>query len=234
MLIVSQIVILNYHMNPGNGTVVEHTITFRSAPIAPFQNSLREHMIKKMPKKKDTSIHLPCCFVIACFLAGDMTFGQIASAQHSDFNSFRGIEWGQHISTIHQEEFQLHLQDGIMEYYTRKGDNLQVGPVSVETIQYGFWRDRFMEVRISVLASPKDGLNALASVLGEDYEEEAKNTKWFYCQHSYIWEKPKTRTVLVGPPTRIDKEPATCMVTITSKRILAEKKVYDYSGHVVQ
>jgi hypothetical protein len=195
---------------------------------------LREHMIKKKAIEWGNCKGIALWFVVTCFFARDMTFGQIAFAQCSDLKRFRGIEWGQHISTIHQEDLEFHLEDGTMKYFVRKGEKLEVGDVSVETILYGFWRDKFMEVKIYVYAIQKEALKELASVFGEDYEEESKNTSWFYCQHSYIWDKPRTRITLVGPPTRVDKETGTCIITITSKKVLAEKKTFDYSHLLIQ
>jgi hypothetical protein len=191
-------------------------------------------MLKKEVKEKRIPKYVVLWFVVTYFSAGDDAFGQADYAQYRDLKSFRGIEWGQHISTIPQEELQFQLQDDTIKYYTRKGDKLEMGSVSLETIHYGFWKDKFMEARIYVLDSLKETLKELESVFGDDYEEEDKDIKWFYCQHSYIWEKVRTRIILVGPPTRWDKEAATCMVTIISNKILAEKKAYERSDHVIQ
>jgi hypothetical protein len=171
--------------------------------------------------------------VLSYVSAGTHVFGEEEAKQYSDFTSFRGIEWGQHISAIPGEVFELQLEDGTVKYYTRQSDKLTIGSVSVEKIHYGFWRDQFLEAKISVLDSTEAMLKELEAVLGDYDHAETNDTKWFYGEESYRWEKPRTRVTLVSPATRWDKEATTCTVTITSKKVLGERAVYEAFGHVI-
>jgi len=68
----------------------------------------------------------------------------------SEADGFRGIKWGQDISTVKGLIF--HSTDpsyGGVALYTREGDELRMGGAELELILYGFWQDKFCDVRIS-------------------------------------------------------------------------------------
>ncbi len=81
--------------------------------------------------------------------------GNLAYAEPGDFkpgsepDGFRGIKWGQDISTV---EGLVYVDNdssfGGIDYYIREGDELKMGNAKLERIFYGFWKNKFSSVKI--------------------------------------------------------------------------------------
>ncbi len=86
-----------------------------------------------------------CCIVL---------IGGVAYAQQfkpgSEPDGFRGIKWGQDISTVDGLVYVFTAPSyGGIDFYTREKDELRIGPVVLKGIAYSFWQDKFCDVIIS-------------------------------------------------------------------------------------
>lgn len=63
-----------------------------------------------------------------------------------DLAGFRGMKWGSNRTDF--SGLALFNYDPIIQRYIRKGDNLQIGGVELESIIYNFYKGRFMGVSI--------------------------------------------------------------------------------------
>ena len=64
-----------------------------------------------------------------------------AKQEISKWDGFRGLKWGDKVSD--KKEFK---QIDDTEFYTRKGDNLQIGDVKLLRLRYCFMNDKLVEV----------------------------------------------------------------------------------------
>jgi len=171
-------------------------------------------------------------FVWGILSAGNAAFGDTRPRQYLDPEGFRGIAWGQHISTIPRSELEFRVKDDGIEYYTRKNDKLALGSISCEKIHYGFWRDKLFEARIIVQSGTEEMIEELEVVFGDYSSSKNRDVRWFYYEKSYVWEKPRTRIMLISPPIRWDKGSDTCTVIITSQKILKERDEYEQTEYL--
>lgn len=104
-------------------------------------------MVKNHPK-------IGWFFVIIC-VALSVLIGNLAYAQPGVFkpgsepDGFRGIKWGQDISTV-KGLIYAYADPSLSEldFYIRAGDEKKMGPAELEGIYYGFWRDKFYSVEL--------------------------------------------------------------------------------------
>jgi hypothetical protein len=66
-------------------------------------------------------------------------------------DGFRGIKWGTDFSTLGDLEYVgTDSSYGGIKMYSRKGDKLTIDGAKVESVEYGFWQDKFFGVQITV------------------------------------------------------------------------------------
>jgi hypothetical protein len=154
--------------------------------------------------------------------------GCIASAQSGTFNSgaepdgFRGIKWGTHISMV-KEMIQVWEDEG-RKYYERKDEALELGGAKLERVTYLFWKDRFFEVRISILKNYEAGQDELSNfkMLREVcFKKFGKQKKPLFGKEEYSWVGNKTWASLVN------EEPGFLRLTLGSPTLLGMKKALE-------
>lgn len=130
-----------------------------------------------------------------------------ASSYQNEPAEFRGIKWGQDIKEL--KGLQL-AADGGESYsvYTRPTDSLLLGDAALKTIEYLFWRDRFLAVR---MAGSTDQLQALKNVLTIKFGDGYQPSPYF---QDYSWSGPVASIKLLRIHFAAD-----CIITITSREI---------------
>jgi hypothetical protein len=63
---------------------------------------------------------------------------------------FRGLPWGTNFSTIADSMTLSRIDEsyGGIKFYTRTDDDLTIGSASLQSIEYGFWQDKFCSAYI--------------------------------------------------------------------------------------
>jgi len=168
--------------------------------------------------------------ILSLLSVGATALGDTGSKQGVDRSGFMGIQWGQSITEIPGPQLEFVLKEGPMKYYKRKNEKLStIGSLAIESVHYGFWRERFFEARITVMSSTGDALRELQLLFGEECSAERRDVRWFYYEDLYTWENPRTKITLTSPVTRVGKVPEGCIVTIVSKRIIEEMKIHEWT-----
>ncbi len=132
---------------------------------------------------------LICCVVLV---------GSLAYAEPGDFkpgsepDGFRGIKWGQDISTI--EGLVLVVTDlshsGI-DVYAREGDELKIGAAELDGIYYGFWQDKVCNVQIYINGDVN--FERVKAVVFEKFGEGFQSNEY---TESYTWLGEKVSMLL--------------------------------------
>jgi len=121
---------------------------------------------------------------------GLLLIGNFAFAKDSNFkpgsepDGFRGIKWGQDISTVPGLKYlETDKASGGVQRYARERDELRVGGAELETINYDFWRGKFSGVWIDTKGSANSyGLeDAVFEKFGKGYQsnEYIEKYSWF-------------------------------------------------------
>src|SRR5665647_3361267 len=93
-------------------------------------------------KKVVLSVVVMCLLVFPIksysFLLNDFKLG-------SEPDGFRGIKWGQDISTLKDMIFikDTYQIDDSMKEYKRNGDLLRIGTAQIDNMEYHFWNGKF-------------------------------------------------------------------------------------------
>lgn len=166
--------------------------------------------------------------VLSLLSVGAIALGDTGSKQGVDLSGFMGIQWGQAIAEISGPQLEFVLKEGPIEYYERRNEKLaKIGSLAIESVHYGFLRERFFEARITVRSSTRDALRELQLLFGEECSAERRDVRWFYYEDLYTWEKLKTRITLTSPVTKVGKVLEECTVTFISERIIEEMKIHE-------
>ena len=133
---------------------------------------------------------------------------------NSEPNGFASIKWGTDFSEVKSDMVESRSVSNPTEPdvmtkidYTKKGDNLKMGEVKLDKIEYGFWKGKFAKVQIT--ASGLENFNYLKQVLFEKYGTVDKPV-----QGAYTWDGTVTQIVL-----RYDEATKTSSLTISSTKI---------------
>ncbi len=142
---------------------------------------------------------------------------------NSEPDGFGGMMWGTQFSVVKSDMVELRSTNDPSEpgvkikiYYTKKGDNLKMGTVSLDRVEYVFWRGEFAEVRISSRGS--ENFDSLKQFLFEKYGTVSK------FQGAYSWEGSVTRISL-----RYDEPTKTSLLSVASTKIASQevKEIFD-------
>ncbi|HQG30617.1 MAG TPA: hypothetical protein PLA83_01705 [Deltaproteobacteria bacterium] len=116
-----------------------------------------------------------------------------ASAGVDDADGFSGLKWGTEYSTIKDEMTYVCTSPayGGIRFYTRKNDELTIGPARVQYINYGFWHGKFFNV-IAVVPN-HESYDKLKKAVFRKYGEgqELRQAREFY-----TWTGKKTSIVV--------------------------------------
>ena len=111
----------------------------------------------------------------------------------SEPDGFRGIKWGTHISTV-SDMVQV-WENGDRKFYTRKGEDLEIGGAKLHQIVYVFWQERLMEVRVSILKNydgSRDELVNFNIVKDICFEQFGERKSPMLAREQYSWAGEKT------------------------------------------
>jgi len=123
--------------------------------------------------------------VISCVvLIGGPACAQIIGFKPgSEPDGFRGIKWGQDISTVNGLVYvATDPAYGGVALYMREGDELKMGSAKLEGIFYGFWKDKFSNVRIAI--SGDTNWSNFKTIVFEKFGEGYQNNKSI---EDYYW-----------------------------------------------
>ena len=133
---------------------------------------------------------------------------------NSEPDGFAGIKWATEFSEVKSDMIESRSISNPTEpdvkikiFYTKKGDNLRMGECQPDKIEYGFWKGKFAEVRIT--ASGPENFDHLKKVLFEKYGPLDKPL-----QGAYSWFGSVTQIFL-----RVDESANTSLLTIASTKI---------------
>lgn len=98
-------------------------------------------------------------------------------------DGFRGIKWETNIKTLKGLTYiRTDPSWGGQKIYSRKSDELRIGAAELNSIVYGFWRDRFTDVLIK--ASSLANCDALKDATFEKFGEGYKPNRFL---KEYLW-----------------------------------------------
>jgi hypothetical protein len=131
-------------------------------------------------------------FILAGLLFVFVLVGS-AYAGTDEADGFNDLKWGTPFSQVKDEMTYVCTSPayGGIRFYTRKNDDLKIGTVRVQYINYGFWHDRFFTV-IAVVPN-HNNYDALKEVMFQRFGEgqELKQTSEFY-----TWTGKRTNIVV--------------------------------------
>jgi len=134
---------------------------------------------------------LICCIVLSGLAFADTNIPSNFKPG-SEPDGFRGIKWGQDISTV---EGLVHVSTepsyGGIERYTREGDELKIGAAELDRIYYDFWQNKFCDVYICT--EGYSNWSSFKAVVFEKFGEGQVGTNYF----TYVWWGEKTQMLLI-------------------------------------
>ncbi len=110
----------------------------------------------------------------------------------SEPDGFRGIKWGQDISTVDDLVFvSTDPAFGGIDLYVRKGDEMKMGGAELDRILYGFWKDKLS----SVIIYTKGYVNwdSFKAVVFEKFGKGYQGNKYI---EEYVWGGEKAMMML--------------------------------------
>lgn len=110
----------------------------------------------------------------------------------AEVDGFSNIKWGTSISTLNDLQYvRTDPSYGGIKIYSRKGDELQFGDDELESLEYGFWQDKFYSVSMKFqgFVNISSFQNANFSQLGLGYKPDPLTEK-------YVWSSEVTRVLL--------------------------------------
>jgi len=114
--------------------------------------------------------------IICLALVGSSAYAQTLKLG-SEPDGFRGIKWGQDVSTVDGLIYQF--SNGDNDFYFRSNDELKMGAAELEMIVYVFWQDRFSGVMLFTDGS--SNWENLKAVVFEKFGEGQQENE------QYIW-----------------------------------------------
>ncbi len=140
---------------------------------------------------------------------------------NSEPDGFVGIKWGTEFSEAKSDMVESRNIANPTEpdvkikiYYTKRGDNLRMGEVQLDKMEYGFFRGKFAEVQATTTGP--ENFSQLKKSLFEKYGTVEKSDLGLYS-----WNGPVTRIAL-----RYDEAAKTSLLTISSTT-LTFKEIFD-------
>lgn len=110
----------------------------------------------------------------------------------SEPDGFRGIKWGQDISTVGGLFYvATNPSYGGIDYYIREEDELRMGGAELAAILYYFWQDKFCDVRIYTKGSPNWSI--FKAIVFEKFGEGHQDNEYI---EEYVWWGEKTLMLL--------------------------------------
>ncbi|MBT9144615.1 MAG: hypothetical protein DDT42_00457 [candidate division WS2 bacterium] len=129
-------------------------------------------------------------FAFLCTIV--LTFLVIPLYAFTDADGFRSINWGTDISTLSDMRFiRTDPSYGGIKMYSRKNDELKIGGAILESIKYGFWRDKFSSVWIEIKGFTN--FSALRNATVERFGPGDKSNSFI---ERYFWLGEKTGMIL--------------------------------------
>lgn len=86
--------------------------------------------------------------IVAIFVLTLPTGGLAFFKYPSEPEGFRGVYWGTPFGSVAGLTETRRIENKNIVYYAREGDRMEVGSVPVESIEYGFYGERFFAVTI--------------------------------------------------------------------------------------
>lgn len=126
-------------------------------------------------------------FIIAAAVLATFSATAFAAGYKNEPDGFRGIKWGQRLSTRKDMRLLDHDKNG-NRYYSRRGDKLRIGGATLQSIYYRSHRHQFEAVVIS--ASGSGNQDALLAALKHQFGAGARANQF---ENKYIWDGPTTR-----------------------------------------
>lgn len=107
-------------------------------------------------------------------------------------DGFRGIKWGDDISTLKEMIYvKTDPSYGGVKLYSKKGDSLEIGNAKLKFVYYDFWQNKFCGVRISFKGTV-NWIN-LKDIMFEKFGDGAKPNRFM---ESYLWDGDRSRISL--------------------------------------
>jgi len=97
---------------------------------------------------------------------------------------FRGLTWGTEFETVKDEMVYSRTDPsyGGIEFYLRKNDEMVIGTAKLDSIEYGFWQNKFCDV-IGLFS----GYTNFSSIKGALFERFGSGSKPNRYIEEYIW-----------------------------------------------
>jgi hypothetical protein len=143
--------------------------------------------------------------ILVVLLTGGITFGQEFKAG-SEPDGFRGIKWGTDFKALAGMKFSKTAEPGgclpgslwdfdrgvmakkvVLDVYVKERDTLEMEGAKLETIEYAFWKGKFVEVTMTTLGS--DNFDVLRRAVirkygeglspGEAWPEDSEKIYWY-------------------------------------------------------
>jgi hypothetical protein len=162
--------------------------------------------------------------VILAFIAGIYGCTQKSTSgfkPNSEPDGFAGIKWETEFSEVKSDMAESRSITNptepdvkIKNFYTKKGDSLNMGETRLDKIEYGFWKGKFSDVQITTIGP--ENFNHLKKFLFEKYGAVDKPI-----QGLYPWNGSVTRIGL-----RYDEPTKTSLLTIASTK-MTFKEIFD-------
>ncbi len=139
--------------------------------------------------KSEVVIKRVAIFIIVIALS----FASSTKGISEEAEGFRGISWGTDFSLV--KDVMIHPRTdpsyGGVKFYSRKDDPLEVGGVTLTSIQYGFWQNKLSDVDIKFAGY--DNFNKLKKVTAHKYGRPDKPNK---LKNKYYWFTNATNIVM--------------------------------------
>jgi hypothetical protein len=159
---------------------------------------------------KNNKVILIVIVVIYLFLSS-VVYGSDSNYQPgSEPNGFRGIKWGTNIAMI--KDMQFSNYEGKGKIYFRKSDDLKIGGAQLSKIEYSFYDDRLIAVKIT--ANGNSNCTALIDISIKTFGKGmSKNETW-------LWMGKVTLMTL-----KYDKNKETATILMFSSEIMNQESM---------
>ena len=152
--------------------------------------------------------------LLLAFLVLSITAANLVHAAQGEPDGFRGIKWGAE-DKAPLDLSPLQGQKGSESFYEMKGELLQVGKAEIESIKYGFYKNKFYKGIIEFKSA--ESFKKLKEKLEEEY---GTGKQPFAGTEKYLWDWPN-----VGISLEYKAKTDTGSITYYYKPLQKEKLV---------
>ena len=144
----------------------------------------------------------------------------MVSSALAEIDGFRGLKWGTEFSTVESQMDYARTDPsyGGIKFYQKVGDEMKIGGAQLQTLQYGFWQNKFCGVVITF-----EGYSNFTAVKDATFEKFGRGHQPNRYIQRYYWLNDPGASITIDYSEGLRRG----RMYMSSKQISAEQKRFD-------